>query len=177
MIGQHELLWRAQCRADWLATLSPQIAAYAAGDVIGGPQIIGSNVSGGSVGPNSPFPEANLSAVLQSLIMTDPDGLSLDVDLFFFNQALSAGAATDKTVFAPAAADLPNLIGVLSLSHVNAKYLGNGSGAQAVESANNGLVLKPAANNGFVYMVPVVRSTPTFVSGKLYFRLQLSQGL
>lgn len=83
-------------------TVTPDVAAYTAGDVVGGAlsfQLNGSNTGGG---------------LINSLLVADSEGIGAAGALWLFKQDLATPVA-DQAAFAVAFADFSNLITVLTL--------------------------------------------------------------
>lgn len=171
MLTHSELELRKQTRNDFQVKQTVTTgSAYAANQVLGG-KITIDNINGAS----GPIKEAPLSTILQSLSVLDPDTQNASIDLFFFNQNPTA-TYTDKTNFVPSLADLQNCIGVVNVP--TTAYKAAGANGAVASVAGIGQVLKPFAAAGTaLYCIPVVRGTPTFVNGSVWFRFQFSNGL
>lgn len=126
-------------------SLTPTITAgaYVSGQVIGGVQSFANAVraSGGS-------------GIIQSASVTKKTALTAPVDLYFFSAA-PTGTYTDNTTFTLAAADIPNLIGVLQCT-----TLADGGTPKTLQSSNGSLVFKLASGTT-LYCIPVMRGAET----------------
>ena len=163
---------RTHFRTDYATSVSvTKNSAYASGNVLGG--LITIDNSGSGPGP---IEENPLSAILQSLVVLDPDSQNSAMDLFFFGTAPVA-AMTNKTAFAPSLADLQNCLGVVQV--VAGDYASGGANGSVAGTAKQtliGRILKPNAPKATaLYCVPVLRGTPTYQNGSVFFRFQFGQ--
>lgn len=167
MLTEYDIIKRAQSRKDVATSIAvTKSSAYSTGNILGGLITLSS--------PNSPTEEPSLCSILQSLAIMDPDSQAIALDLFFFNQ-LPASTFTDKTAFAPSVADLQNCIGVVHIASTD--FIAAGASGDIANVVNLGRVIKSANGGTSIYCVPVIRGTPTYTNGNLYFRFQFSQGL
>lgn len=157
---------RKQSRNEVAITQTVQTGAYTTGTCLGTKM----ELKDGSDG------EPGLSSILQSFALVDPANQSSALDLFFFNNNPSQ-TYTDNVAF-PATTDLINCIGVLHVP-TTAYIVGKASTNSVASVANIGMMLKPdaTAQNRSIWCVPVIRGTPTYAGGLLYFKFQFSQGL
>lgn len=131
--------------------VSPVIsaAAYTAGQTIGPVmQLTGMVLEG----PNS--------GVLQSLRVTDKAKQNAAIDIIFFSAVLGTPFA-DRVTFAPAAADLPKLLGHVSIASSDYSQFSANSIATRL---NVGLGIVLAAASTTLFCQAVSRGTPTYAS-------------
>lgn len=123
-------------------------AAYASGDCIGiaTKLRIGAPASG------------RLTAILQNITVVDRNAQKAPIDYFFFSAEPKASTITDNAPFVMDDADDVNLIGIVSLlNYVTA-------GAKAVGEADQIAKAMKGDDTGYVWIVRVVRATPTFTT-------------
>lgn len=125
--------------------------AYAAGQQIGVPVEIKNAVE-----------DSGSSATVQSVSIQDPAKQDAAVDVIFFSQAPSAGA--DKAAWAPTAADLAKILGVVKI--VAANY-SDGAAMSIGSLVNAGLKVKagkaaPSQSNSSIWALIVSRGTPNY---------------
>jgi hypothetical protein len=170
MLTHLELESRKQNRYE--ETILPTVttgSAYTAGDCVGGLQTIGSTPSNSAKGP--PIEQGGLSLILQSALMVDLDGQNKAMNVWLFNAAPST--PTDKTAYSPSVADMKKLIGLLQFPAASYVTINSKGVCQLV---NQGLVIKPTAQQIYAVIQTGASGTPTFTNG-IQLKLQFSQGL
>jgi hypothetical protein len=170
MLTLQDLEYRKQKRYEF--TNIPVVttgSAYSAGNAVGGLITIGAVPT--NTNKDTPFEDASLSVILQSALIADLDGQNKALNLSLFNAAPTT--PVDKTAYAPTAADLKKLIGIVQFAA--ASYISiNSQGV--VQVANLGIVIKPTAGQIFGALYTGAAGTPTWTNG-LQLKLQFSQGL
>jgi hypothetical protein len=137
-------------------------AAYASGDVLGDQSPIAVSV----------MRINNGTAVLQSVVIGDLSNQSAALDLLIFDANPSGSTFTDNSPVDIADADLPKLIGTVSVAA--ADYVAFADSSAAVLK---GIALPIKANGAYntVWVVPVTRGTPTYVADELSISLGVLQ--
>lgn len=125
--------------------------AYAAGQQIGVPVEI-----------KNAAEDSGSSGTIQSISIQDPAKQDAVLDIIFFDQAPSTGA--DKAAWAPTAADLAKILGVVKV--VAANY-SDGAAMSIGSVVNAGLKIKagkaaPSQSNSSVWVLVVSRGTPNY---------------
>jgi hypothetical protein len=134
------------------AVIAATNLAYAAGQQIGVPVEIKNAVE-----------DSGSSGTVESISILDPAKQDAAVDILFFSQQPSTGA--DKAAWAPTAADLALLLGVVKVSATTPYADG---AARSVGSIGNiGLKIKaekaaPAQSNTSIWVLVVSRGTPNY---------------
>ena len=170
-----DLAYHYQIRSDYVVTPTVTASsAYAAGNAVGGLITIAN-----SAGVKGPIGQADLSAVLKSFVMIDKANQKKAYTLFLFNDLPTT--PVDKTAYAPTAADLLKLIGVLNIAAADWVTINSLAYLSGPTYQNLGIVCKPAAiaNGGTMYgaLITGTSGTPTFAStSDLQLRLQFTQG-
>lgn len=108
---------------------------------------------------------ADVSSILQSIVLYDPDIQSKAIDLVFFNAATPLGTENS----APDIDDTESLtvIGIVSIAE--ADYVSLIQNSVAIKT-NIGLVMK-AGTGGSVWVAGISRGAPTYATGHLYIKL------
>lgn len=168
-----DLARRKHKRIDFVSSLTTSAPAYSTGDVIGSVMTISGSATQEGLG------EADLSSILQSLVVLDPTGQSAALDIFFFNAPLT-GTYTDNIAFSPSSADMKNCIGTVSVATGDYITAGSQSVAAGKNQANLGHVIKQSPptvkQKNTIYAIAVSRGTPTYTNN-LQIRFQFSNGL
>ncbi len=137
------------------AELGADGAAYGAADVIG---------------DKAPIEITNVfrdrldgkTAILQSVIVQDLSAQSLDLDILIFDANPSASTFTDNAAVDVADADLPKLIGGVSI--VAADYIALADSSVATKT---NISLTVSSIHTSLWIVCVTRGTPTYVADEL----------
>lgn len=139
-------------------------AAYATGDVIGG-----------LITLPSFFIENRGQSLIKSLFVTDAANQKASIDLYLFNAIPVTSIGADNAAFALANADLPKLVGRLSIltaDYVTAKAATN---AEACYK-NLDLLVEGAQGSQTIYIAAISRGTPTYAgAADLTFKLGIEQ--
>ena len=134
--------------------------AYASGDLIGSAVIEFEGAVPGD-GANS----QTIGGLIQSVIITDLAKQSANIDVVFFDANPSNTTFTDNAAFDPADADLPNVIGVVSVT--DWKAFNDSSMGQALQVA-----LPFVLDSGnTLYAALVSRGAPTYGASDITVRV------
>lgn len=128
-------------------TISTSI--YTSGDVIGGLQTIAgaARASGGS------------GTILSIVVLDKTQAVRAAMDLLFFDRSVTVAA--DNAAVAMSDADMANCLGVVSIGPYNTAW--PGTPLNSVSTLLN-VGLPYVLNGTDLFVVPVVRATPTYVS-------------
>lgn len=129
----------------YLVSVANSTGAYAAGQQIGVPVEI-----------KNAAEASGAAATLVSIIVLDPAKTDQPVDLFFFAKQ-PTGSGADKVAATITAADLPFLLGAVSVTSF--KDLASVSAGMATSI---GLKLKPLVGTTSVWMMAVARGTQNY---------------
>lgn len=141
-------------------------AAYGSGDVIGDLSPITAQLFRVEGNTNQPA-----SCLLQSIIIQDLSKQSLAVDVVFFNANPSATTFTDNSALDIADADLPKVVGVVSI--VAGDYAAfNDSSVATKYNINLPLSVTTGQN---IWFCLVSRGTPTYVADELSIAFGVKQ--
>lgn len=133
-------------------------AAYATGDVIGDQGVLTAQVFRVEGNTNQPA-----SCVLQSVIIQDLSKQSTAIDVVFFNANPTATTFTDNAALDIADADLPKVIGVVSVVAGDYAAFNDSSVATKV---NIGLPMSVTTGQN-IWFCLVSRGAPTYVADEL----------
>lgn len=129
-------------------------AAYASGDVLGDTSPIKTELVRGNYG----------TGVLQTIIVKDLSAQSGAIDFVFFDSNPSSTTFTDNSALDIADADMPKVLGVVSVTASEYKTFVDSN----VAVLNNiGLVLKNADGSPNIWVCPVSRDAKTYVADEL----------
>lgn len=138
-------------------------SAYVVGYAVGGLFTFANAVLGASSSPSQ-------SGKILSVLISDKAKQNAALDLILFDSAPTA--PTDHTAFAPSAADIAKIVGVVSITA--AMY--SSFSANAAAWLNPNLKFFLAAAGTSLYGILVARGTPTYAStSDLQLRLLISQ--
>ncbi|MGE0451077.1 MAG: hypothetical protein AB7Q29_16005 [Vicinamibacterales bacterium] len=130
--------------------IAVSLAAYTDGDVIGG-----------AIELPKAMRHAGSSGVLQTLVMTDAAEQDAGLEVFLFDEEPD-GTYTDAAAFTLDAADLPKLLGTLTVATASWASFG---GAARVKVDGIGLPVKAAKGQTSLWMVLVASgSTPDYAA-------------
>lgn len=145
-------------------SVSPDIvaAAYASGDVVGTVREIPLAVdqSGGC-------------AKLRSLVVTDAGNVKAKLDLLFFSEAPANSIGIDNAAYALNDADLPKLIGRISV--LDTDYVSSGSANAEATLRNLELILQAKVKTKSIWVATVARGAATYAASDLQYKLGLEQ--
>lgn len=144
-------------------SIAATTGAYVAGQQVGVPVEIQNAVE-----------DSGSTGTIESISIQDPAKQDAAMDLIFFDQAPSAGA--DKVAWAPSAADLVKILGVVKVS-ATTPY-SDGSALSVGSILNIGLKIKAwkaAANqsNSSVWVLAVARGTPNYGASAANLKLRI----
>lgn len=128
--------------------------------------VAGAYASGDVVGTLITFTQASTdrdTGIIQSIVLCDLAKQNIAADIIFFSANPSATTFTDNSVLDIADADLPKVVGHVSLLASDYCSLNDNSFAT---KANCGLVFKLTTTNT-LYAVIVTRGAPTYTSGDI----------
>lgn len=126
------------------------LAAYTDGDVIGGPIELGAAMR-----------HTGSSGVLQTLVMTDQAEQDAGIEVFLFDDEPD-GTYTDAAAFTLDAADLPKLLGTITVAAANWASFG---GVARVKVDGIGLPVKAAKGGTSLWAILVASgSTPDYAA-------------
>ena len=144
------------------AQLGVSGAAYATGDVLGDLSPIQIEVVRGKNG----------TAILHSLIIQDLSKQSVAIDMVIFDSNPTATTFTDNSALDIADADLPKVIGVVSV--LTGEYAAFNDSSVATKSGIS-LPIQNIASSTFVWVCFVSRGAPTYVADELSVVIGLLQ--
>lgn len=131
-------------------TIAVSLAAYSDGDVIGG-----------AIELEKAMRHTGASGVLQTLLLTDPEEQDPGLEIFLFDSE-PEGTYTDADAFTLDAADLPKLLGTITIASANWASFG---GVARVKVDGIGLPVKAAKGTTSLWAVIVASgSTPDFAA-------------
>ncbi len=133
---------------------------YASGDALGGLQTL---TGAGRIGIGT--------GIIHSVLIADLDSEAADIDLWIFSSNPSGSTITNNVAQTIVDADLVKVVCVIQVTTDSAAVTNGVSFA-----AGNNCVFQADAATGTLYVVPIVRGTPTYTSASdLTFRYSILQ--
>lgn len=172
-----DILRRIQKRVDYVVTpVLTGSGAYSAGNAVGGLiTMITSSTN------KSPVGELDMSAILNDIVVIDKDNQKKALILYFFNDKPTV--PVDQSAYAPTAADLLKLIGVVNVAAADYVMINSLGYAAGNNQKGLGLVFKPKSTqvpvDNAIYMTinTGASGTPTYAStSSLQIRLKFTYG-
>lgn len=143
--------------------LASFVTPYSSGDVLGGLNTIPLAVM-----------DPKCAAELASLVVLDAANQKSKVDLVFLNGIPANSFGADNAAYALNDADLPLVIGRLSIADTD--YVSSGSTNAEATLRGLGLILQAVQASRTLYCIAVSRGTPTYGSASdLSFKLGLKE--